>query len=446
MQPTQKGARLISSVNPKETNMTELIVKKTDTDIVPLIQRAVLNVREDLKDSPYILEALKVLPVQGYRSAIGAFWNAVVDDLRNKIIFRSVELFNKEVNVGRTVKTYDDFQNYVNDDQLIEGAYKIGVIGWEAYKILKHSKESRHIFYGHPKSSEPSLVKVLSVIDDCIKYVLNEEYPSKIIDIDEYIDILKSDTFDRNTISIENALGDLPETYKNILINKLFTIYIHPESSSILTSNIEFVSPLLWDFLPKLIKVQVTRRIDEIISKGNFLVTDKAFNFVHVVGGMIYLSHNARKYKTAPLIEKLKANTDNWDVENQCVRELSSFSSVIPEDKIDDYVWSLTHTYVGYIGGSARFSRTDFYADLAAGYIPKMFQAFNDRMASAFIKTIRDSSLLRSRIKSPSKIKRLRNLAVIVDEKVSTTFEYKDFLLMLADESREEEFFKELKG
>ena len=122
MQPTQKGARLISSVNPKETNMTELIVKTTDTDIVPLIQRAVLNVREDLKDSPYILEALKVLPVQGYRSAIGAFWNAVVDDLRNKIIFRSVELFNKEVNVGRTVKTYDDFQNYVNDDQLIEGA------------------------------------------------------------------------------------------------------------------------------------------------------------------------------------------------------------------------------------------------------------------------------------------------------------------------------------
>lgn len=424
--------------------MTELIVKTPASDIVPLIERAVLNVREDLKDSPYILEALRVLPVEGYRSAIGAFWNAVIDDLRNKIIFRSIELFNKEVNVGRTIKTYDDFQSYVNDDQLIEGAYKIGVIGWEAYKILRHSKESRHIFYGHPKSSEPSLIKVLSVIDDCIKYVLNEEYPAKIIDIDEYIDILKSATFDRNKIAVENALGDLPETYKNILINKLFAIYLHPESSSTLTSNIEFVAPLLWEVLPKSIKVQITRRTDEVIPKGDAFVTDKAFDFVHVVSSQIYLSYNARHYKVSPLVEKLKANTDNWDVENACVRELNTFSTVITENSIDDYVWALTHTYVGCVGGSSMYSRTDFYADGAATYISKMFQAFNDRMASSFIKTIRESTMLRNRIKSPSKIKRLRNLAVIVDEKVSDSFEDRDILSMLADESREEEFFKAL--
>jgi len=62
------------------------LVKTSDSDIVPLIERAVLCVREDMRDNPYILEAVRVLPVKGYRSAIGAFWNAVVDDLRNKII------------------------------------------------------------------------------------------------------------------------------------------------------------------------------------------------------------------------------------------------------------------------------------------------------------------------------------------------------------------------
>lgn len=143
-------------------------VTTLDADIVPLVERAVMGVREDMRTNPYIIEAIRVLPVQGYRSAIGAFWNAVVDDLRNKIIFRSISLFNKETEIKREIKTYDDFQNLVNDDQLIEGAYKIGVIGWEAYKILKHSKESRHVFFGHPSSSEPSLIKVLSVIDDCI--------------------------------------------------------------------------------------------------------------------------------------------------------------------------------------------------------------------------------------------------------------------------------------
>ena len=44
-----------------------------------------------------IEETLKILTVGGYRSAIGSFWNAVVDDLRNKILFRSISMFNKEM-------------------------------------------------------------------------------------------------------------------------------------------------------------------------------------------------------------------------------------------------------------------------------------------------------------------------------------------------------------
>jgi hypothetical protein len=329
---------------------------------------------------------------------------------------------------------------------LIEGAYKIGVIGWEAYKILGHSKESRHIFSGHPRSSEPSLVKVLAVIDDCIKYVLNEEYPAQIIDIDEYIETLKLENYDRNEVAIENALGDLPETYKTELINRLFTIYIHPDSSSTLISNIEFLAPLLWQVLPKPVKVQVVRRLDQELPKGNASVTDKAFGFVHVVSGTIYLSHSARKYKIVPLVQQLKASLDNWDVENRCVRELRPFSAVVVEECIKDHVWALTHTYVGYIGGSARFSRTDFFANSAAAHIPAMFQAFNDQMASAFIETIQKSMLLKSRIRSPSKLKRLRSLAVIVDEKVSESFEDKELLALLVDESREEEFFDALRA
>ena len=405
-----------------------------------------MRVREDMRDNTYIMEAVRVLKVQGYRSAIGSFWNAVVDDLRNKIMFRSISLFNKEVDLTREIKTYEDFQDHVNDDQLIEGAYKIGVIGWEAYRLLRHSKEARHIFYGHPKSSEPSLVKVLSVIDDCTKYVLNEEYPAQIIDIDEYIETLKSENFDRNSVATENALGDLPEKYKTELINRLFTIYIHPDSSSTLTSNIEFISPLLWQILPKQIKIQVVRRLDAELPKGNVLVTDKAFNFIHVVGGSIYLSHNARRYKIEPLVKMLKDNLDNWDVENRCVRELRQFASVIVEECIDDYVSALIHTFIGHVGSSARYSRTDFYADGAAVYIPGMFQAFNDRMASAFIKTIQESNLLKNRIKSPSKIKRLRSLALIVDEKVSDTFEDQEILSLLIDETEEEKFFKRIRG
>lgn len=425
---------------------TDIVVKSTEAEIVQLIERAVSRIREDMRDNPYIQEALRVLPVQGYRSAIGAFWNAVVDDLRNKILFRSVALFNKEINVGREIKTYDDFQNYVNDDQLIEGAYKIGVIGWEAHKILRHSKEARHIFYGHPASSEPSLVKVLSVMDDCIKYVINEEYPSQIIDIDEYIQVLGTDNFDRNVVAIENALGDLPETYKNELINRLFTVYIHPESPSELISNIEFVAPPLWKVLPKNIKIQVVRLVDQVYPKSDAMITDRAFSFVRIVDSVLYLTHNARKYVIEPLVTRLKNNLDNWPVENECVRKLLPYSSVIVEELIDDYVWAITHTYVGKMGSSIRFSRTDFYADGAAPLIPSMFEKFNDRMALSFVHTIKKSRMLKDRIHSPSKIKRLRSLGLIIDEKISESFEEKQFIDLLIDESKENEFFKIIKS
>jgi hypothetical protein len=261
---------------PRSKKSTSLVVA-TSTELVPLFSRALETVRDDARDNPYLAEALRVLPVGGYRSAIGSVWNAVVDDLRNKILHRSVELFNKSVALARKVETYEDFQNYVNDDQLIEGAYKIGVIGWEASKVLKHAKETRHVFDGHPKSSEPSLVKVLAMLADCNKYVLSQPCPPKIIDIDDYLAQMATQDYDRNEIAIENALSELPEVYKVELANRLFSAYIHVGSSSILRSNIEFAVPILWSVLSKDVKAQIVRRLDQEITAGNAAKIGLAF-------------------------------------------------------------------------------------------------------------------------------------------------------------------------
>jgi hypothetical protein len=381
-----------------------------------------------------------VLPVQGYRSAIGCFWNAVVDDLRQKIIFRSVELFNKAINCGRKVETYEDFQNYVNDDQLIEGAYKIGVIGWEASKILKHAKETRHIFDGHPRSSEPSPIKVLSMLDDCVKYVLSVPYPPQIINIDDYIRLMTSEDYDRNDIAIENALSELPDVFKVELANRLFTAYVHPDASSVLRSNIEFASPILWNVLPKDTKIQVVRRLDDEITSGNAVRTAQAFAFVAVVRANRYLSVTARKYRLKPIIKQLAENLDSWAVEDRCVAELEPLAAYVPDDLLIDYVRALTLTYVGQMGGSARYSRTDFYADQAALRIPGMFQKFDDKAAMAFVQAIRGNAVLKRRIIYPAKLNRLRALANIVLERISDDFTERTFIEALVDPSREDDF------
>jgi hypothetical protein len=416
------------------------------TEIRPLFERALSNVRSDIADNPYILEAIRVLPVGGYRSAIGSFWNAVVDDLRNKITHRSLELFNKATKISPPIKTYEDFQNRVNDDQLIDGAYQIGVIGWEASKVLKHAKETRHIFDGHPKSSDPSILKVLVMMEDCVKYVLNEPYPVQIIDIDDYIATMDSGDFDRSEVAAANALSEIPEVYKRELINRLYTVYIDQHASSIIRSNIEFVAPILWKVLPKEIKIQVVRRVDQEIPKGSTIATKFAFEFVSLVGSNSYLSITAREYIIKPLVDQLKANVDIWKVENECVSQLVIYAGQIPPALVMDYVWSLTQTYVGHVGGSAQFSRTDFYANGAAMHIPKMFEAFDDSSVDAFIETLKTNKTLQIRINTPRKLSRLRSLGNIALEKASAHHSGRSLLELLADPAKEPEFLRAIKS
>lgn len=412
------------------------------SEVTALIQRSLDAVREDARSNQYLDEAIRVLPVGGYRSAIGSIWNAVVDDLRQKIIYRSLDLFNSSIQLGRTVANYEDFQNHVNDDQLIEGAYKTGVIGWEASKILRHCKETRHVFDGHPSSSTPSLVKVLSMIDDCVKYVLSQPYPSKIIDISVYLAQMGQADYDRNQISIEMALSELPDVYKNELINRIFTTYINTSSSSTFRSNAEFVTPIFWNVLAPDIQRQIVRRVDQEIIAGNVDKTTLALSLITTVGGQKFLSDGARRYVLEPLVLRLKSSLDAWDVEAEVVRALQPYAAFVPDSLVEDYVSSIVQTYVGYTGTSYQYSRTDFYSNAAAMYIPGMMQAFDDRFVAAFVHTIRSSTVLRGRLRSPSKMQRLRNLATIALDKSSAAFADRGILEALVDPTREPDFLR----
>ena len=38
---------------------------------------------------------------------------------------------------AKPVKIYEDFQDSISDEMLIDGAYRMGVISWEAHKMLR---------------------------------------------------------------------------------------------------------------------------------------------------------------------------------------------------------------------------------------------------------------------------------------------------------------------
>lgn len=423
------------------------IVKQTPDIILPsekleYLQRELINVREDLFDNKYIKEARIVLQAGGLRSAIGCYWNAVSDDLRRKVIHRSLDLFNKEMN--KNVKTYEDFQTHVTDNDLIEGAYKIGVLSWEAKKIMHQARETRNIFDGHPDSSDPNLFKVLNMIADCNRYVLSQEYPIPIINVNDYISKMDTEAYDKHELAVEQAFIDLPEIYKNEMCNKLFTYYISDTISTRFRSNIEFSYPVLWRVSPKEVRQQIGQRFDKMYLEGDAQKNKKGIELISLVDGIRYLTTTTRKLVYEPKIKFLEDHLDDWGAEASAVKELEAFGSVVPDEYIGRLVSALTLTYVGYKGSSYSFNRTAFFSDGAAHLISKMFENFDNKSAEEFINTIKTNMILKSRINGVAQLRRLRTLGDILLNKPEIKGDTKDFLELLVDETQTKDFYHKI--
>lgn len=416
---------------------------------VGLFTTELTNIREELHDNPYILETMRVLPVRGYRSAIGAYWNAVIDDLRQKITHRSLDLFNKEMKGAfpKKIKTYEDFQDHVTDHLLIEGASKIGILSWEDRKLLHQARETRNIFYGHPKSSDPNIYKVMNMVSDCNRCVLSQDYPPALVDIDSYMTTMDSTTFSRNEISIKQAFSDLPDVYRAELLNKFFNAYIHDSSSTELRANIEICFPILWDsYLTRDNRKQIGKRLDKEMVDGNRVRIEKAIGFLTLNSdGLRYVSSATREGIFTEAIEEHEGCIDKWAEEAAAVTYLERLGTSVPDGLINRYVAALTATYLGKDGHSHYHSRTNFYSNAAAPVIIRLFGRFDDRAASAFVEAIKTDSSLYWRFRGDAKMNRLRTLAQTLLERPHLRDDIKDYLELIVDPERIKEFRKSLK-
>lgn len=429
---------------PKNNQLIALTPGKQDLltpEEAALVSKEIVNVREEVQDCPYLGEALKVLPVRGYRSAIGAYWNAVVDDLRQKIMHRSLDLFNREVNPKKKIEKYEDFQDYIIDNDLIEGAYKIGVLSWEARKLMHQARETRNLFDGHPKSSDPGLLKVLNLISDCNKYVLSQEFPPSIIDISTYLQMMDSANFSRNHVAVDQAFTDLPAVYKSELSHRLYTTYCSDNISTDLRGNIEFCAPILWTALTKDDKKQIGKRFDKEILEANTTKIDRALGYIKLVGGLMYVSSASRRVIIAPLVADLDAALDNWEKEGALAKQLQPLARFIPDELHQSFVQAITRTYVGYKSTSSSYSRTNFYSNVAALHIKEMFQSFDSALTDCFVETVKQDATLRRRIKEKGQLNRLRALGNILLESEIASDDAESFLEKLSDTTNTEELF-----
>ncbi len=167
------------------------------------------------------------------------------------------------------------------------------MIGWEADKVLEHAKETRLLFDGHPRSSEPSAIKVLAMLDDCIRYV----WPSRIrrrwwTSTTTWLRCSRPTDRSECDRAYHRPARGLREGADPPVVRRL-----RPrERTDGSAVKFELVGPILWKSLEKDLKVQVVRRGDKEITKGRPVRTKEAFHFIRVVKASPYLTPTAKSY------------------------------------------------------------------------------------------------------------------------------------------------------
>lgn len=390
-----------------------------DSNVINIFNSLNKEIRDDYQHNDYIAEAQAVFAIGAMRSAITQFWNAVVHDLREKVIFRSLDLFKKEMNINKNLTDYEDIQRYVTDYDLIDGAYKIGILDRESRLMLHQAREVRNLFGAHPYSSRPDPIKTVNMMMDCVRYVLGQPMPSKIINVDEYLTNMQDKSFDRNETFIVNNFANLPKVYKFEFIRKIHKAYIHKDTPLTYIQNIEYILPLIMGLCDKEIKRSAAAEVSVLAMSGDAFIKERTIKFSEYLDSLKYLTHSVKISIIEPLLDKLIDNLDNFSIENIVIAELEKFSDNIPLELAEKYVTGLTNAFVGKTGYSIYFSRTDFYSNGAALVIPSMFEKFTSDFIDLFANHIRTSTLLKSRIKSEVKLKRLSELCEIVIENAS---------------------------
>ncbi|KLD64316.1 hypothetical protein Y882_08040 [Dyella japonica DSM 16301] len=288
------------------------------------------------------------------------------------------------------------------------------------------------------------MLKVLSLISDCNKYVLSEDYPPTIIDIAEYIAQMDSQNFTRNPLAVDQAFSDLPQVYKGELINRLYSSYEGDSISSDLRGNIEFCGPILWKALTKEDKSQIGKRFEKTVLSGDAARIARGQVFLHQVAGMMYVNSATRRVLIEPIVASMANALDDWTEESRLAAQLQQFSSFVPVELIDSYVSAITKSYIGYRGSSPQWNRTDFYSNGAAQPIKEMFESFDSAAVDAFVEIVRNDSVLRRRIAGRGQLNRLRVLAELLIERGLGSDASKNFLALLADPERTGDFYAEL--
>jgi len=277
------------------------------------------------------------------------FWNEAMNDLRRKVMTYGIEYFPTSQNVRLTDE--DSLREHINDYQLIEGCYQLGIISKEAWFFLQQCREVRNQYtIAHLSDSQIDALEAQNFIKNCVKYVLTHEPPPPGFNIRDFVERLRgSDITGMADEMVTTIRGQAPQI-REALLNRLFSEYTDVNCPATLRANIETIAPAIWETLDQSAAENMGQRYVRARMGPSQDAALHAFNFFRVVRGLGAIPEAYRR----PIFEshardliKVHFEPNNFYTEGPRARALLQLGFEVPKDAAEIYAKAVTLSFIG---------------------------------------------------------------------------------------------------
>lgn len=243
-----------------------------------------------------------------FDGALSYLWNEAIKSIRELIVSYDLLYFysvaEQKNSRYKNLSSEDDLV-YISDHDLLEISRRIGLIDDYGFKVLENINYLRnHASSAHPNGNELTGIKLLSLLEDCIKYAILIEPNISVVKIKQLFENLRKNEIpieDFEAIAIE--LRKQPQIRIDDFLSSIFGLYCDEGKDSYVYSNIEGICKLIWLDVSEEVKYAIGSKYGFHRVNGDVEKKKRVNQFLEKVDGMKYKDKDSI---AAEMLEKLQ--------------------------------------------------------------------------------------------------------------------------------------------
>lgn len=249
------------------------------------------------KNSYYLSKFFAAITVGLFDAALNYLWDAVVENLRNKVINFDISYFF-DSNPNIRVKSHDSEElKKISDEDLVNGCRSIGVISDTVFQEITLIKYMRnHASAAHPNINEIKGLSLIGWLEVCNDGLFEKEFPTAAIVAKKFIvNIKENQSLNNENVAVaKKSLNDLKTEQIDSLLKALFGIFIDLQSPSNVRTNVFHFAETLWNKGSTQAKNQIGIQYAHFAANQEEEKTKLVRQFLEKVDGLGYLPESVK--------------------------------------------------------------------------------------------------------------------------------------------------------